>query len=160
MHRGEASGDRWQHEPPVTLCERRAITQKCSEYRAHGEMPDCAAVHPPAPPCHGTSPPAAAPPTLLAPMIAQLWRLSPAPGRRKGGAEQRHHRRAAVCALLVVEEPPGHAFFAKSKSRGKFYLAKIPGRDSDSTSLLLGALQPVWHYPVRTRLLYGSTKYK
>ena len=56
------------------------------------EMPDCAAVHPPTPPCHGISPPAAAPATLLAPMIAQLWRLSPAPGGRRGGAEQRHRR--------------------------------------------------------------------
>ena len=47
-------------------------------------MLDCAAVHPPAPLCHGASPPAAAPATLLVPMMAQLWRLDPAPGARRG----------------------------------------------------------------------------
>ena len=108
LHRGEALGDRRQHEPPVTLCEWHASTQKYSENRAHDTMPDCAAVHPPAALCHGTSPPAAAPAILLAPTIAQLWRLSPAPGGQEGGAGQRHRR------LCWIRRPK---FFAKSQAR-------------------------------------------
>ena len=69
----------------------------------------------------------------------------PRPGAQEGGCGAAASS-SCSCLCTAGPEPPGHAFFAKSKSRGKFYLAKIPGRDSHSTSLLFGALQPVWHY--------------
>ena len=76
-------------------------------------MLDCAAVHPPAPLCHGASPPAAAPATLLVLMMAQLWRLDPAPGARRGV------RSSGIVVQLFCA--PGSAGAA-----GRFI--KVPGR--------------------------------
>ena len=77
-------------------------------------MLDCAAVHPPAPLCHGASPPAAAPATLPVPMMAQLWRLDPAPRGAGGGCGAA----ASSCSCSVhPARPEPQADFIKVPGR-------------------------------------------